>query len=705
MTRLPTHHSPVRLPGSLAPLAEHVGSAGDVRSSHQARFASSHRALFAALALMSACTQMSTANNNAYFGPNDLVLVDLLDQGQLVGEGNESVNRYLFVTSTNTNELRVVDLKSPTGTAVVRGPLPAPNPLETLSIPVLDRPTSLMIDTRYEAGVRRKGSLLYAMRQGGAELSIVGVEPTELREIRRLPLPAPITSMANLQGADGSHLWVSTFDGANAAIVELALPSSAKGLHARTTASLVNALSTRLRISGSSVVAMLAIPGLPTRAVGGRAFCADPAKACLVVATRPVSGAGGKTVLVDLSTLESVELAFPGPVRALTTSSRVDANDTNPLPGEVVYGTLDEGACGSPACGGLSAVDTRGSVATNFPILSVDGAPTSPLRWSDGLVRGVSIVPKAIVRSTISDGGLATLDLLGVMTMSNGQIIFFDARTVSLIDLDRTPSVLGSGWFLGGEDGGAWLEGPAIESGSATSATLKATISDGALRDQTLSVVWQAELTPPGGLTVGALDTASFSAPGLAARFQVGDRVSFSGTGCAEAAITSVSGDRAVFSPIRSCTANAVTVRAGGQTPFVIVGSADGYLGRAAPGSTFNLQLPRFVREPDVDPSQPALVIPFGTGTDTKPPAPGAAWLFELFSQVVPHVSVVDTSLFNLSTTNCPTQLQLPGAVVYEPVRSRIFAAYPSSNVVVEFDARAAGRGSIGPNEGVTCHR
>mgnify|MGYP001010792289 CR=1 FL=1 len=57
-------------------------------------------------------------------------------------------------------------------------------------------------DTRYEAGVRRKGSLLYAMRQGGAELSIVGVEPTELREIRRLPLPAPLTSMANLQGAD-----------------------------------------------------------------------------------------------------------------------------------------------------------------------------------------------------------------------------------------------------------------------------------------------------------------------------------------------------------------------------------------------------------------------------------------------------------------------------------------------------------------------
>jgi hypothetical protein len=676
---------------------------------------------------LSACTQMTTASNNAFVGPNDLLLVDLVQDGALVGEGIEGINRFLFITSTNSNELRVLDLKSPTATSVIREPLKAPNPLETLSIPVLERPTSLMLDTRYEGSVRRKGSLLYAMRNGGAELSIVGVEPTELRELRRLPLAAPLTAMANLMDdARTSRIWLATFDGADSAVLELSLPASAPELRAKSTKELVGALATRVKIPGASVSAMVAIPGVVDRTVSGRPFCADPAKACLAIATRPISGAPGKTSLLDPATLETVELAFVGPVRGLTVVDRsvvasdgeaggacmtnrdcrstqsCSAGQCKPAPGAILYGTLDEETCGSPRCGGVSAVDTRTGVTGRFEVLVVDGAPSQPLRWSDGLVRGLSVVPDAQLRSITSDGGVATFPLLGTLTMSNGQIVFFDASTLSLIDLNRATSTLSTATYFGSRT--TFLEGPAISSSNGASGVLTASILDGALYDQTITITWQGELTPRGGVSLQRQDTSSFAAAGLTARIQPGDTVSFTGTSCPVATVTGVSAARVQFAPTIGCDATAAVVRAGSAAPFVVMGSLDGYLGRASAGGTFSLDRPRFLRIPGTNATTPGLVIPFGRGTDTQPPATDVSWSFEVISNITPHVAVIDPSLFTV-TSSCPTQLQLPGALAYEPLRARVFLAYPSANLVAEFDARRASAGGLGPNEGVLCHR
>ncbi|MDP3499547.1 MAG: hypothetical protein Q8S33_04420 [Myxococcales bacterium] len=666
--------------------------------------------ILAALAF-AACTQQTTNSPNGFVGANDMVLVDLLDGGALVGEGTVGVNRFLFVTSTNTNELRVLDLRVPTLNGITRSALKGPNPLETLSIPVLDRPTALSLDTRYVDGVRRKGSLLYVTSQGGSEVSIVGVELSELREVRRVPMPAPVTAVANLMpDAVTSRLWVATFDGTNSAVLELTIPGAASELRKRTTAALVSSLAPKLQIRGASIIAMRAMPGLAGRTLAGRPFCAEPSKPCLAISTRGAAGAEGSTSLVDLTTLETAPLQFPGPVRVLSTSdgrlegTGADEGALAPPPGAIVYGVLDEEACGSFRCGGVAAVDTRGEAGLDgFGVLRADGLPTQPLRWNDGLVRGLSFLAGGRVRlATATDGGIGAFPVLGLMTMSNGDIIFFDALTMSLLDQDTTAASLGAGRFSGSND--AWLEGPTISSGTAQSAQLLATVKDGAFRAQTLTVTWQGELTPAQGLTMPAGVSTSFTAPSIASRLAVGDLITFAGQGCTTASVTAVTGATVQFAPTASCAVTSVRIRAGPSAPYVISGSVDGFLGRASSGSEFRSTTAPFVRIPGVDPSSPGLVIPFGTAADTQPPATGVSWSFELVSGLAPLVLVIDPGLFTVGTT-CPAQLQLPGATVFEPVQGRVFIAYPSANVVSEFDPLKVIRGGIGPNEGVSCYR
>jgi hypothetical protein len=97
-----------------------------------------------------------------------------------------------------------------------------------------------------------------------------------------------------------------------------------------------------------------------------------------------------------------------------------------------------------PPSGGIAAVDTRGAATLNgFDVLVANGIATQPVRWDNGLVRGLSFVAGGRVRSaTATDGGVAAFPVLGVMTMSNGQIIFFDALTLSLLDQDSTAATL-----------------------------------------------------------------------------------------------------------------------------------------------------------------------------------------------------------------------------------------------------------------------
>jgi hypothetical protein len=94
------------------------------------------RALVAALVLLCACSSRTAAPPARISGVNDIALVDNL----------------LFITSTDRNELRALDLGEPEFIVnlVARDFVRAPNPLEPLSIPVLDRPVGIARDVRWK---------------------------------------------------------------------------------------------------------------------------------------------------------------------------------------------------------------------------------------------------------------------------------------------------------------------------------------------------------------------------------------------------------------------------------------------------------------------------------------------------------------------------------------------------------------------------
>jgi len=77
-----------------------------------------------------------------------MVVVDLLpDDGSVASVANGTPSLYTFITSADTNDLKV--LKSYQAGYYQAAPAIAvkgPDPLETLSIPVLDRPSVLFAD-------------------------------------------------------------------------------------------------------------------------------------------------------------------------------------------------------------------------------------------------------------------------------------------------------------------------------------------------------------------------------------------------------------------------------------------------------------------------------------------------------------------------------------------------------------------------------
>src|SRR5262249_43793710 len=133
-------------------------------------------ALMAGL-LLAGCSQTQLAPTARIIGTNGLAQV-----GDL-----------LFVTSTDRAELRALDLK-----ATTRDFVRAPNPLEPLSIPVLNRPVNLVRDLRYDdSGQEVTGPYLYAQAEAAQEISIVGTDRvTQLVELARLPVPGVVTAIA-----------------------------------------------------------------------------------------------------------------------------------------------------------------------------------------------------------------------------------------------------------------------------------------------------------------------------------------------------------------------------------------------------------------------------------------------------------------------------------------------------------------------------
>ncbi len=600
-----------------------------------------------ALLLLSACTQNNPVNRASVLGPTDLVFADRMVDTTLAVRPHERsdgtvVERVglpsgrVFITSTDSSELRVYETYKE-GLANDGDWARAPNPLETLSIPVLDQPTMLVVDEGHDVyGFRVTGAYVYAARSGAAEVSVVSTRTLKQVASRPFPLPAPLTALSAWMDVTSTtlptstSLYVATWDGVTARVLRGSLVTDEAALTEQLASGTI-VFTELTSVDGEPIKALQVLPASASRTVDGAPFCAT--SLCLALSTRKAGGTG-RTVLLEPATGRSVALGFGGQVRDFAASLRVS--------GDVrLYGILDEEPCGTPACGGVVSVDvTAGTSSAGFlRSTDVTGQPMAPLRADDtGLILGLTVAAGGAIGlnvETVVDGGLVAparaevgYEELGAFSSSNGVVTFFSAEKGLIIDanpgradisqvLVRTPVALedgGTSFTL--PDGGAAgaLESATLSydtgifNGASTFPwrTVRATlgaqawvvdIADGYFVDQTMYVVKNGNL--PGLTFVPTVDADGARltvAPGAEAQAAVGDPVRFF-TGsdsanvseCGRASVAQLgSGFVEVDASPASCVGRTYfSVNAGGARPLTVAADTEGFMGRVGAGETF----------------------------------------------------------------------------------------------------------------------
>ncbi|QRN93768.1 hypothetical protein JRI60_31950 [Archangium violaceum] len=369
-------------------------------------------------ALLSACTEEDTALPYAgLVGTYDLALV-----GERV-----------FVTSSGNNELRVLELARDLED---RQYARAPNPIEPLSIPVLKRPEALTRDVRYDdAGAEVAGPYVYARSNGSTEISVVGADPSILREVRRLSTPelsksstGPVTAFA-ARGPDAeglSTLYYATQETTGAQLWQLRLPGP------------------EALLAGAVIAAPTLLRALPNLAVSSILVMPNPRE--LAVATRGAAGVLGKSykLNLDAGAGADLELNFGGAqVLQLATHPQVtyvlpegSATPERTLQaGERIFGVLDASSCGGQSqCSGVLAVDS----ATGTVSKDITGFPMLPITGNAGLPMGLSLSPNTQILLQSGTRSVVTQALLGIVPLSDGEILFFDAALLRPFDVIAT---------------------------------------------------------------------------------------------------------------------------------------------------------------------------------------------------------------------------------------------------------------------------
>lgn len=354
-------------------------------------------------------------------------------------------NDLVFVTSSDDDALKVLDLS-----ADPKDFVPAPNPLQALSIPVVERPNALTRDMGFVDGADTAGPYVYARSSGSSKISVVAADRNRLKQVGDpLDAGALVTAFAARAPAG---------EGAPS-VLYYAVQTPPSGV---TGFACPNGAVLRQELPGPDVLAT-AVPPAPVPV-----FCLNPREAVsallvmpqagqLVVATRSTNNLPpallGRTLLLTESAtggLASVSVdlgpGFEGsPVRMLATHPQVvripdnkdtpNVDETVRLPaGQFVYGVRDESACGAAAqCSGILAVDSTTGARAN----DLTGAPMLPITVP-GLPTGMAIIPYGVVKLTFTDNTStnATVPLLGIIPSSTGSISIIQASDPREFDLN-----------------------------------------------------------------------------------------------------------------------------------------------------------------------------------------------------------------------------------------------------------------------------
>ncbi|HYH98112.1 hypothetical protein [Hyalangium sp.] len=640
------------------------------------------------------------------------------------------VGGYVFVTSADQNELRVLDL-----TASPRDWVRAPNPLESLSIPVLKRPLYLARDVRYDAeGQEVQGPYVYARSAGTQEISVVGAEPTIFRQVKLLEGLGFVTAFAGRGGEGGSVLYYATQDVTGAQLFRRTLPGP-EALESEQDPSKLRGerISLQTPLTGETVTALAVLPsptGVERIAVATRSIAAS--------STDPQQG---RTFELDaVSGAELKEYQFPGPVRLLATHSKVATtgleegtcklDDTTPAKaalaaGEYLFGALDESVCANQeqeACSGIIAVET----ATGAVALDSTGHPMLPIRVGQALPAGLTLAQNASIRVRCNEeSAVQKRPLVGIVPASNGLIHFFDAVSLRPFDLNTpdaadaaTPDdVAATGHAVVNINGET-----KVPEGRTANGYIDLEVREGATRDETYRVLYEGAFQGLSGrpftdeLRRCEGDACSFFVEaanvmppaGEEAIVRPGDLITLTNEAGACPTALSVISTRSEPPPNGGATRGVLTagripgdcpdplrftVRAGPQYPLVVYSDLRGYLGRLAAVDTpadMPFRIPGgyyfhpqgFSDDARFRTASAYLRLSNLNGL-TQALTRGDQLIVSARSGYLPFVVGLDTGSLSAGLSS----YRLPGPVVHTKVGDSDFAyiAYPSADGILQF--------------------
>jgi hypothetical protein len=699
-------------------------------------------------ALSSACTEETQfAQSAGLAGTYDVALVSYPPR-----QDEEEPTTLLFVTSTDNNELRVISLLEE---QTERQFLRAPNPLQPLAIPVLPRPQALARDVRYDAnGAEQSGRLVFARSSGSTLISVVDADREVLKEVRRLdtreitrvegspvaPAAGPVTAFAarapEQEGA-GTTLYFATQETTGARLWSAQLPArNALGSTAVVTATPLPGVELPGNVAVNSLLVLPNPVGVSHRGV-------------LAVSTR---GAAATVYRMDLGTEGAStvvqELDFGGAqVLQLATHGRVEYQDVRQLPdgsrvteppevveaGSRIFGILDPSNCGVLLqCTGVLAVDVAsGRVAKDLSGRDAQGNAARlhdmlPIGAGTGLPTGLSLAtdrnlqiaagepldrlnPDATVAARRQRG--LTLPVLGIVPLSNGTILFFDAVRLTHLNIDSTwgetqtaNTATASVSFINFLGASSDASGDVVVNQSVTDG-VQEDLTFGVTRDQTYLLTYQGLLPEMGSVAIKA--DGSFQVPfvpraGKGQLVQPGDLIILlaartGGQACATAVpVLSVqppaaggtlatlipSGDR----PADCADYGFFQVRAAGPKPLVLSSASEDYIERLGSGDTHEIRGPYFFHPPGYQGQTDGVVLGLRVARQnlddpTRGLARGERYVITTDAHFFPYlvsVAQVEDLFF----------FRLPGPVVQATVGNKDYAyiAYPSANGVLEVD-------------------
>lgn len=689
------------------------------------------------LALGLACSGATSAPPAALTGAHDLQLV----------------RNMLFVTSSDKDELRVLDLEPaglPLGT---REFLPAPDPIEPLSIPVITRPTRLASDITWGArtGLDGKplalgmedhdaGAYVYVSRSSGNEVSIISSARDALIEVGRLNAAGPVTAtaawadVANPAGGK-SHLYYTTWDGNRSTLWEaqLELPVPAAGYTAQDLASRQHFFAS---LDGEAVVDLLVIPGSRFRKLNGVPMCADEKKVCVVMATRQMQGRGGRVLLADLDSLQIAEINFGYPIKRLASHAATDVgffvydggvHDRNPLTGsrwdlnggcdgedggcdrrdltasgghdleagEHIWGLIDEESCGSSGCAGAVAADS----ISFQPLKDLSGNRMLPIDLGDSLTTGLSLSPDSVLLLPAPLSGSVTpllepLSVVGAVAGSAGTVAYFEGSTLQHIDTDPGgPEIISASMV---DDAGVtqpYAYGPQWDGG--------VLLADGAWHSDSIVVTHLGVIPGAFHLPTSDADGNRFPSSGFdfSPRVEAGDRIiAQCNNGTSEVEFQVAAVDPSGFTTVESAAAIAAScpsrvsfdVRAAqGPNQDVVATLFTGYLLRCGPNRTCSSNDRPYFFRP-LQYDPQATVFSIKFEDDLLADGGQVPQDTVWTLDINSHYAPFLVAV-DPSAVGCGTQYN--GEVILDNPRQRTWIASPAANGVIEIDQANAVRG------------